>query len=239
MSLLSKYKQLKKKRQLELDPNVEFCPYPNCNSYAIKKDGNNSVSCIHNGHKFCFNCHNYWHDKGICNIDIYNFYKKWKVSNKIKRCPRCKYLTEKNEGCNHMTCFNCKYEWCWICKNEYKPGHYDLGSRCYGLQFTKNSWASNRCCAILKQIGIYLLTFLLALFFFPFFIFFSLYKRIFERFYIFYGRRIKFLFYITIFLQYIWWSVFIYIIILCTLIIMIFICPLRRKVRDLLRYLNI
>jgi uncharacterized protein YacL len=27
----------------------------------------------------------------------------------------CKTKVEKNEGCNHMTCIICKYEFCWFC----------------------------------------------------------------------------------------------------------------------------
>ena len=30
---------------------------------------------------------------------------------RVKRCPRCKIYTEKNGGCNHMTCISCKYQW--------------------------------------------------------------------------------------------------------------------------------
>ena len=42
--------------------------------------------------------------------------------------------TEKNFGCNHMTCVSCKYQWCWLCLEEYKYGHYDSG-KCEGKQF--------------------------------------------------------------------------------------------------------
>ena len=48
----------------------------------------------------------------------------------------CKIYTEKNEGCNHMTCTNCKYQWCWLCEGQYSYGHYDSGT-CRGYQFTK------------------------------------------------------------------------------------------------------
>ena len=36
---------------------------------------------------------------------------------------------QKNGGCNHMTCANCKYEYCWICRLGYLPGHYN-NTRC-------------------------------------------------------------------------------------------------------------
>lgn len=61
---------------------------------------------------------------------------KWKKNKVIKKCPRCKIYTEKNEGCNHMTCPNCQYQWCWICEEKYIYGHYTQG-KCNGLQFIK------------------------------------------------------------------------------------------------------
>eukprot|EP00475_Leptophrys_vorax_P026565 TRINITY_DN3759_c0_g1_i2.p1 TRINITY_DN3759_c0_g1~~TRINITY_DN3759_c0_g1_i2.p1 ORF type:complete len:846 (-),score=186.73 TRINITY_DN3759_c0_g1_i2:406-2796(-) len=36
-----------------------------------------------------------------------------------KRCPNCSTFWEKNGGCNHMTCQACKFEWCWICQNQW------------------------------------------------------------------------------------------------------------------------
>lgn len=38
----------------------------------------------------------------------------WLVKN-TKICPKCKSSTEKNAGCNHMTCQNCGYQYCWVC----------------------------------------------------------------------------------------------------------------------------
>ena len=61
---------------------------------------------------------------------------KWKEGKRVKKCPRCQIFTEKNEGCNHMTCVNCKYQLCWLCEGPYKYGHYDSG-KCAGHQFTR------------------------------------------------------------------------------------------------------
>ena len=38
----------------------------------------------------------------------------WILAN-TKRCPKCQTRIEKNQGCNHMSCSQCKYEFCWIC----------------------------------------------------------------------------------------------------------------------------
>jgi len=44
--------------------------------------------------------------------DIIN--NKWILENS-KPCPNCAVPIEKNEGCNHMRCFRCTHEFCWIC----------------------------------------------------------------------------------------------------------------------------
>ncbi len=47
-----------------------------------------------------------------------NSYKKLETefnNNKIKCCPNCNYLIEKNSGCNKMVCENCKVSFCWLC----------------------------------------------------------------------------------------------------------------------------
>jgi hypothetical protein len=47
-------------------------------------------------------------------------YRNWKTTN-TKPCPTCKTSIEKNNGCNHMTCTQCKYEFCWLCLSKYNP----------------------------------------------------------------------------------------------------------------------
>uniref|UniRef100_A0A0A9ELG3 IBR domain-containing protein n=1 Tax=Arundo donax TaxID=35708 RepID=A0A0A9ELG3_ARUDO len=43
--------------------------------------------------------------------------KKW------RRCPRCKYLVDKQEGCVHITC-RCGFEFCYGCGEQWaQSGH--------------------------------------------------------------------------------------------------------------------
>jgi len=54
-----------------------------------------------------------------------------------KKCPCCGVFINKFDGCNHITCVYCKFEWCWICEQEFLPDHY-FDTKCKGLQFTKH-----------------------------------------------------------------------------------------------------
>ena len=40
-----------------------------------------------------------------------------------KPCTKCDIPIEKNGGCLHMTCSQCRHEWWWCCGNDYKAGH--------------------------------------------------------------------------------------------------------------------
>ena len=39
-------------------------------------------------------------------------FEKWAKKN-AKACPKCKALIQRKDGCNHMTCVNCKYHFHW------------------------------------------------------------------------------------------------------------------------------
>ena len=33
----------------------------------------------------------------------------------VKKCPNCQATIVKDGGCNHMVCHSCKYQFCWVC----------------------------------------------------------------------------------------------------------------------------
>ena len=134
-NLIDKYKKFKKRSEIIKDKNKKLCPNPDCDSFLLKSKSTNYVTC-ENGHKYCFECLKPPHGKQSCDYNLEKQFMNWTKGKRVKRCPRCQMFTEKNEGCNHMTCVNCKYQWCWLCEGQYIYGHYDSG-KCAGHQFTK------------------------------------------------------------------------------------------------------
>ena len=73
--------------------------------------------------------------------------RKWLVKNSAesenlnwilahtKQCPKCKRPIEKNQGCMHMTCSQCRHEFCWLCQGSWA----EHGERTGGF------YACNRC----------------------------------------------------------------------------------------------
>ncbi len=133
--LMEKYNKFSLKMEILNNKNKKFCPVKNCDSYGEKTSKNKYVTCK-KGHKFCFNCLKNWHGNEECEKKEEEDFKIWKQGKIIKQCPNCKMWTEKNEGCNHMTCAECKYQWCWLCNGKYDSNHYYKG-KCNGLQFYK------------------------------------------------------------------------------------------------------
>ena len=158
--LLEKYdKFLSRKKLLDTNKKIKLCPFPDCDGYAEKKKFSKYVKC-NKGHEFCFECLTAPHGSKACSKIIDAGFEEWKQHTMVKRCPNCKFWTEKNEGCNHMTCSQCNFQWCWICQKECVAGHYDFGP-CKGLHFEKvtDDEAAKRlmkdncdCCCVLGWI---------------------------------------------------------------------------------------
>lgn len=115
--------------------NFKFCPNGKCNhGFSIyEKCAATSISCPRCNTSFCQHCNAPPHEKiGTC-VDLVKkqHQDRWGkdkpfVENDCKQCPYCKVWIEKNGGCQHMTCENCRGEFCWKCFGQWR-GH---GSNC-------------------------------------------------------------------------------------------------------------
>ena len=135
-NLISKYNENKLRQEILNNPKKKFCPYPNCNSYAILNEKNNKNVKCENGHLFCFYCLQKPHDNIECKKELDEKMEEFAKKKFIKKCPNCGCWTEKIDGCNHITCIECTYQWCWLCNNKYTSEHYSSG-KCKGFQFFK------------------------------------------------------------------------------------------------------
>ncbi|XP_033731278.1 ankyrin repeat and IBR domain-containing protein 1-like, partial [Pecten maximus] len=113
----------------------------------LPSDTSRAVDCG-NKHYFCWDCGGEAHEP--CSCDNWTkWYKKiaevkpeqmdgterdtesaanclWLVTNS-KPCPNCKSPIQKNEGCNHMKCSKCKFDFCWVCLDQWKRHNSSTG----------------------------------------------------------------------------------------------------------------
>lgn len=130
----ARYLRFMSKTFVETNPNVRWCPAPGCgHAINVLDSARDSVAC-RCGFRFCFTCNREAHVPATCE-QVKLWAKKgqddsetthWLLANTME-CPKCKCTIEKNGGCNHMTCRQCKYEFCWLCRQNWK-GHNDYYS---------------------------------------------------------------------------------------------------------------
>ncbi|CAF3854439.1 unnamed protein product [Rotaria sp. Silwood1] len=126
--LVERYKQYVFHRQLEQMDEFIWCSNPLCNVGQLNENGvlNNIVTCFNCHQKTCFTHKVKWHEGLTCEeydlgIDQdYESSRRWIVENS-KKCPKCPYQIEKNDGCDHMTCIKCRHEFCWSCLVDFQP----------------------------------------------------------------------------------------------------------------------
>src|SRR5437763_3398943 len=77
------------------------------------------VICESCGEKSCYTHEVIWHMDQTCKE--YEEQKKSSdfatgdyIKRNTKACPGCSMPIEKDQGCNHMTCTKCSYEFCWL-----------------------------------------------------------------------------------------------------------------------------
>ncbi|KAI9228579.1 MAG: hypothetical protein DHS80DRAFT_30706 [Piptocephalis tieghemiana] len=131
--LIARYRVLLTRTYVDDHVSLRWCPAPGC-EYAVecpvssKRDILTRVPTVQcaSGHPFCHGCGMEegpgGHQPCPCHL-VRMWVRKleddsetanWLGAN-TKECPECHSITEKNGGCNHMTCRKCKHEYCWVC----------------------------------------------------------------------------------------------------------------------------
>lgn len=122
--MLERYETFLLRAALSDDPDCVWCPRPGCGMAMIANGGLMMVCPSEKcNFSFCRSCQESWHADSTCDQ-----YKQWKIENgqadvryekwarkNTKACPQCQKPIQKNGGCNHMRCSQCRFDFCWKC----------------------------------------------------------------------------------------------------------------------------
>ena len=98
------------------------------------------LHCLDNNHAFCSKCLLAPHPGVKCSTNVEQGFNNWRKTNDVRLCPQCGIEIQKLDGCNHMTCSKCKYQFCWICGGKYSFNHYNNPlSPCFHMQYSKSN----------------------------------------------------------------------------------------------------
>ncbi|XP_041361421.1 E3 ubiquitin-protein ligase RNF19A-like isoform X3 [Gigantopelta aegis] len=161
------YEEFMLRRVLATDPDVRWCPAPDCGYAVITADcaGCPKLKCEKPGCDtfFCYHCKQQWHPNQTCNAARTKRFPNMRSGSlsystescskrdDIKPCPCCGALFVKMNGgsCNHMSCMLCGAEFCWLCMKEITDLHYLSPSGC--TFWGKKPWSRKK--KILWQLG--------------------------------------------------------------------------------------
>lgn len=111
---------------------LTWCPGVDCPIAFAYEPTSLKVECFRCSLEFCPRCKSVpshvpfqncasakkWWDKH--KKDSGDAYAAAWISKNTKACPKCNNPIEKNGGCMHMTCYQCKYEFCWVCGENWR-----------------------------------------------------------------------------------------------------------------------
>jgi len=115
---VEKWKDCFLRQFVDQDGLYRFCPGPDCDVAVVSLGDTGPVECMC-GTAFCFGCGESPHVPACCDD-----FEKWQaifgssefwVAKNSKPCPNCGVPIEKNQGCNHIQCSQCQFDFCWIC----------------------------------------------------------------------------------------------------------------------------
>ncbi|GMM30982.1 E3 ubiquitin-protein ligase [Martiniozyma asiatica (nom. inval.)] len=110
-----------------------------------------TVQCA-SKHRFCAGCNGEM-DHAPCPCSLVESWRKkckddsetanWITTN-TKDCPNCRNAIEKNGGCNHMSCTQCQYHFCWICMGKWSTHKDSYNCNRYVESTSKEKIESSR-----------------------------------------------------------------------------------------------
>lgn len=126
--LRDKYSKFSFTDLIKSHPKLRFCPGVDCSVIIKAKELKaKKVECQVCKAVFCFKCGISYHAPTECDV-----IKRWLtkceddsetanyISAHTKDCPKCHVCIEKNGGCNHMQCPECRYDFCWMCLGDWR-----------------------------------------------------------------------------------------------------------------------
>ena len=129
---------------------LKYCIKPDCNMVYRVNEGNFGV-CGQCHTKICTLCNSEYHPSMNCELNkkiknkihegSFDEYSKetWLEDDRKNRalCPKCNNGIEKNGGCMHVCCAQCKAHICWKCKETFQTQEniYDHLVECNGAIF--------------------------------------------------------------------------------------------------------
>ncbi|XP_019633325.1 PREDICTED: E3 ubiquitin-protein ligase ARIH2-like isoform X1 [Branchiostoma belcheri] len=125
---LRRYQQFAFNDYVKGHHQLRWCPGPDCDvMFMAPQPLGRKVECKKCKTCCCFRCLKDYHVPADCPT-IESWLRKCAddsetanyISAHTKDCPKCNICIEKNGGCNHMQCFKCKHDFCWMCLGDWK-----------------------------------------------------------------------------------------------------------------------
>lgn len=144
---------------------MRWCTKPGCSgsmrgeNLDVKK-----VTCPVCSTEVCFQCRDEWHGRKSCESNMNHKLEGFvQAHGGIRFCPVCKTKVERTEGCNHMTCIICGYDFCWLCLGYcgYDAHHFSMNSP-YSCGASQFGGYNSRFCNYLQAIGLFLVAVIIA-----------------------------------------------------------------------------